>query len=866
MIISFCHSLWRLLRESAEEIATCMTKERTFILTLKIKDVPLQQLLKLILMTKKLILGALLLAAGTAGTMAAENQPDSLYLFSYTTAKDNNKTGLHFAWSEDGQRWKRIGNEYSFLKSDYGSWNEEGKRMLAPVLQRRQGVWLCSFLVKEDGKTIALTESRDLMLWKPQDYVAAGAKMGPNRNVKTDKVIFTDGEAATGQIHRVERQVVSSLISETQRRAHLNGLYAEQMKDDGARFAGLKDVTLTITANTAKKKAISPELFGVFFEDINYAADGGLYGELVQNRDFEYSEKELSNVKGWGHTYAWQTSGGAKLEIMTDNPLHKNTPHYAVLSAGGEASLSNTGYDGISIKKGEKYVFSLYGRVLSGDNARVKVSLRGKDGKDIAVGVASLSKKGWKRQSFTMTATESAADATLTLTPMGKGSYALDMVSLFPKNTFKGRENGLRADLAQAIADLKPRFVRFPGGCVAHGNGIDNIYRWKNTIGPLQERIGMRNIWGYRQSMGLGYYEYFTFCEDIGAEPLPVLAAGVPCQNSSVGGYGQQGGIPLGEQMDAYIQDVLDLIEWANGDKSTKWGRLRAEAGHPKPFNLKYIGIGNEDLISEVFKERFKLIYDAVREKHPEIEVIGTVGPFYEGSDYEYGWQFATELQVPVVDEHYYCSPGWFIHNPDFYDSYDRSKSKVYLGEYASHKPERVNDMETALTIANYLTNVERNADVVKLSSYAPLLSRKGHTQWTPDMIYFDGQGVSLTTDYYVQRMFGQNAGSQYIPAVVKTNSASEDVNLRIGQSIVVDEKSGDVIVKLTNLLPVPVKADINLGGLVQESGKATLEVLQGKPSDKTATPKKSAIDVKPATQYEMPAYSLSVIRIAKKQ
>lgn len=818
------------------------------------------------LMIKKIILGVLLLAAGTVGTMAAGNQPDSLYLFSYTTAKDNNKTGLHFAWSVDGRRWARIGNEYSFVKSDYGSWGAEGKRMLDPVLQRRQGVWLCSFLVDEEGKTMGLTESRDLLLWKPQDYVAVGVKMEPNRNVERDKVTFTDGEVATGQIHRVERQLVNSLISECQRKSYLNGLYAEQMKDDGIRFAGLKDVTLTVTANADAKKAISPELFGVFFEDINYAADGGLYGELVQNRDFEYSEKELSNVKGWGHTYAWRTAGDASLEIKTDNPLHKNNPYYAVLNTeGGTASLSNTGYDGINIKKGEKYVFSLYGHVLSGDNVRVKVSLRDKTGKDIAEGVISLSKKSWKRQSLTMKAVESAADAMLTLTPMGRGSYAFDMVSLFPKNTFKGRENGLRADIAQAIADLKPQFVRFPGGCVAHGNGIDNIYRWKNTIGPLQERIGMRNIWGYRQSMGLGYYEYFTFCEDIGAEPLPVLAAGVPCQNSSIGGAGQQGGIPLGEQMDAYIQDILDLIEWANGDKNTKWGRVRAEAGHPKPFNLKYIGIGNEDLISEVFKERFELIYGAIKEKHPEIEVVGTVGPFYEGSDYEYGWRFATELQVPVVDEHYYCSPGWFIHNPNFYDGYDRSKSKVYLGEYASHKEGRVNDMETALSIANYLTNVERNADVVKLSSYAPLLSRKGHTQWTPDMIYFDGQSVNLTTDYYVQRMFGQNAGSTYIPATVKTNSTAEAVNLRLGQSIVIDEQSGDVIVKLTNLLPIPVKASIDLDGLVQNGAAATLEVLQGQPDDKTATPKKGSMEVGRTTQYDMPAYSLSVIRITKK-
>lgn len=817
-------------------------------------------------MMKRNMLGALLLLAGAAGAQAVENQPDSLYLFSYTTAKANNTTGLHFAWSADGSRWARIGNEYSFLKSDYGAWGA-GKKMFDPVLQRTHGgMWLCSFLVKDGSDVAGFTESRDLMLWKPQDYMSVNAKLGPNRSVKRDTITMADGSRIVGQIHRVERQLVKSLMEEFERRQYLNGIYGEQMKDDATRFAGLKDVTMTVRADENGKKDISPELFGVFFEDINYAADGGLYGELIQNRDFEYSEKELSRVPGWGHAYAWAASDGGSLEIKSDNPVSKNNPFYAVFTANGNAaSLTNTGYDGISIKKGDKYVFSLFGKMIDGKSQRVKVSLRDKNGKDIAVGMVSLPKDGWKRQSVTITAIESCPDAVLALTPADKGSYAFDMVSLFPKNTFKGHENGMRNDLAQAIADLKPRFMRFPGGCVAHGNGIQNIYRWKNTVGKLEDRIGMRNIWGYRQSMGLGYYEYFRFCEDIGAEPLPVLAAGVPCQNSSIGGDGQQGGIPLGKEMDEYIQDVLDLIEWANGDKNTKWGKVRAEAGHPKPFNLKYIGIGNEDLISELFKERFELIYNAVRVKHPEIEIVGTVGPFYEGSDYEYGWKFANELKVPVVDEHYYCQPGWFIHNPNFYDGYDRSKSKVYLGEYASHKPNRANDMETALSIAVYLTNVERNADVVKLSSYAPLLSRKGNTQWTPDMIYFDNQTVSLTTDYYVQRMFGQNAGSQYVPATVSMNNDTEAVNLRTGQSIVVDSKTGDVIVKLVNLLPVPVKTTLELGKLADGARKTTIEVLQGQPDDRTAKPVKKDFSVSPTTQYDMPAYSFSVIRISKK-
>lgn len=817
-------------------------------------------------MIRKIMLGALTLLAGTTGTMAVENQPDSLLLFSYTTSKANNSTGLHFAWSIDGRRWIRIGNEYSFLKSDYGAWGS-GKKMFDPVLSRtRNGVWLCSFLVKNGGDVVGQTESRDLTLWKPQDYMSINAKTGPNRNVKRDTITMADGTQAVGQIHRVERQVVNTLVDTYERKQYLNGLYAEQMKDDGTRFAGLKDLTMTVRADKSGKKAISPDLYGVFFEDINYAADGGLYGELLQNRDFEYSEKELSKVPGWGHTYAWTTQYGGRLDISQDNPLSKNNPFHAVFTSyDGKASLSNTGYNGISVKKGEKYILSLFGKVLSGNNARVRISLQTKDGHEIAVGLVSLSKKDWKKQSVTITAIESADGARLTLTPADKGSYAFDMVSLFPKNTFKGRENGMRADLAQAIADMKPRFVRFPGGCVAHGNGIANIYNWKHTVGNLEDRIGMRNIWGYHQSMGLGYYEYFRFCEDIGAEPLPVLAAGVPCQNSSIGGDGQQGGIPLGKDMDQYIQDVLDLIEWANGDKNTKWGRVRAEAGHPKPFNLKYVGIGNEDLISEVFKERFELIFNAVKAKYPEIEVVGTVGPFYEGSDYEYGWKFASELKVPIVDEHYYCSPGWFIHNPNFYDGYDRSKPKVYLGEYAAHKAGRVNDMETALSIAVYLTNVERNADVVKFSSYAPLLSRKGNTQWTPDMIYFDNNSVSLTTDYYVQRMFGQNAGSTYIPATVSMNNDREAVNLRTGQSIVVDSKTGDVIVKLANLLPVPVKTTLELGKLVTAKSKATVEVLQGQPSDRGAVPSKKDISISETTQYDMPAYSFSVIRISKR-
>ena len=463
-------------------------------------------------------------------------------------------------------------------------------------------------------------------------------------------------------------------------------------------------------------------------------------------------------------------------------------------------------------------------------------------------------------------------DARLCIAPSAGGTYHFDMVSLFPQNTFKGRKNGLRADLAQTLADLHPRFVRFPGGCVAHGDGIDNIYDWKGSIGPLEARKPLRNLWGYHQTRGLGYFEFFQFCEDIGAEPVPVLAAGVPCQNSGGGTqyghddltkYGQQCGIPM-EQMPEYVQDVLDLIEYANGDaRKTEWGRKRAEAGHPESFNLKYIGIGNEDLITEVFEERFTMIYNAVREKYPEVTVIGTVGPFYEGTDYNEGWKLASKLDIPMVDEHYYVAPGWFIHNQDYYDRYDRSKSKVYLGEYAAHLPGRPSNIETALSEALYLTAVERNADVVTMTSYAPLLAKEGHTQWSPDLIYFNNSEVKPTVGYYTQQLFGQNAGNHYIPSTVILDNERDAVQKRIGMSMVKDDTSGDYIVKLVNLLPVEVKTKINMEDISLLRPIATKTVLKGAPTDKEAKPLTETFDVNGKNiDYTMPAYSFSVIRI----
>ncbi|MBO4596806.1 MAG: alpha-L-arabinofuranosidase [Bacteroidaceae bacterium] len=630
---------------------------------------------------------------------------------------------------------------------------------------------------------------------------------------------------------------------------------------------------------------------GIFFEDINYAADGGLYAELIQNRDFEYSESDNHREK-WNAKTSWTLEGsGTDWSIVTDNPLHANNIHSSLLKTDKVgARLVNGGFDGIAVKKGEKYDLSLF--FLSKTVQKVRISLREGD-KTLASTVVSL-KSGaqWKQYGAVLVPSASAEKAVLAIEPMQTGELQLDFVSLFPQKTFKNRKNGMRADLAQTLADMKPRFVRFPGGCASHGNGIENIYHWKHTVGKPWERKGDFNIWNYHQSRGLGFYEYFQFCEDIGAEPLPVLSAGVPCQNSSRAGRdgkndGQQGGLSMDEMKD-YLQELLDLIEWANGDaKKSKLAAMRAEVGHPKPFNLKYLGIGNEDLISDVFVERYNYLCREIRKAHPEITVVGTVGPFWEGSDYEEGWKIAKQEKLDIVDEHYYNQPGWYFNNQNFYDKYDRNGTKVYLGEWAS----KGNKLENALVEALHLTNVERNADVVVMSSYAPLLAKEGHTQWNPDLIYFNNTEVKPTVNYYVQALFGQNSGDEYIPGDVevmfktdRSNRVSRsDVMKRIGTSVVRDSKTGDVFIKLVNCLPEDVNLTVDLNDIIKvetiKSGKnktvgassyyldADYTVLTGniaegnqKPTSGTAKVHSESDDF--SLEYTMPKYSFTVIKL----
>jgi len=621
-------------------------------------------------------------------------------------------------------------------------------------------------------------------------------------------------------------------------------------------------------------KPISPALFGIFFEDLNYAADGGLYAELIQNRSFEYSPADR---KEWNPLTAWEYTtegfGYGTISVETNAPVHANNPHYVVLNIEDEGregvGLTNSGFDGIVVRAGQKYNFSVFVRQLSDNAIPITVKLKGKKGNVADSVTFSTDSKEWKKYTATITATESDDSARLVILAKAKGKLALDMASLFPQNTFKNRPNGLRADLAQTIADLHPKFMRFPGGCLAHGDGLGNMYRWKNTIGPVEQRLEQRNIWNYHQSVGLGYFEFFQFCEDIGAKPLPVIAAGVCCQNSGgtwrIGSIGQKG-LPL-DELNAWTQDILDLIEYANGPATSTWGAKRAAAGHPEPFHLEYIGIGNEDAQTPVFRERFKMIYDVVKAKHPEITVVGTVGPSPAGNDYEQGWRFANELKVDMVDEHYYEKPEWFLNNLARYDSYDRAASKVYVGEYAAHDIKRKNTLRSALAEATYMTSLERNGDIVRFASYAPLLGRKGHTQWNPNLIYFNGSQVCPTINYYAQQLFASNEGDLYFPNVITTDLP--DTAKTFAASCVKDSKTGDVILKLVNNGAAPVPAKINLPAPGTSNGTANITTLTGDPmaenscdGTQNVMPQTTTLAVKKSFAYTAPAYSLVVIRI----
>ena len=631
-------------------------------------------------------------------------------------------------------------------------------------------------------------------------------------------------------------------------------------------------------------KKISNELIGIFFEDISMAADGGLCAELIQNGSFEFSPAERD---GWGAGTAWRSVRPGHslgyIEPRQQDPIHPNNPnymrlniervgHYYDYNGWTGVGIQNDGYDGILLKGGDKYDFSVFLRNPDGKDKEVRVVLTApgqgfrSQARAIADTTIMVSGRNWKKYECTFTASEDCERASLQLLSLTTGVMDIDMVSLYPQDTYKG--HGLRKDLAQALADLNPKFMRFPGGCVVHGggDGFWATYRWKNTVGPREQRKGVKNPWGYHQSMEMGYFEYFQFCEDVGMEPLPILPCGVSCQGTN-GGWNMrtqaQDVVPMSE-MQEWVDEALDLIEWANGPATSKWGKVRADAGHPEPFNLKYLGLGNEEKITPEFEERFKYIYDRVREKYPEIIIVGTAGPgSHPGNgDYEEGWKFATQLEVPILDEHYYEQRNYFLTSRQ-YDSYPRDrKTKVYLGEYASKDKKLIDALAEGL----YLLHVERNADIVVMTSYAPLFARKNTNNWNPDLIYFDNERPYLTCSYYVQQMFGQSSGDWYYGDCVSFDRADDNL---LGQSVVLDTQSRKLYLKVCNAGENAAKANINLsrfGGFKS----VTRTTIAGQPNDENgfdAQPvapvtedvklkSKATLDVEP---YSITLYSISL-------
>lgn len=587
--------------------------------------------------------------------------------------------------------------------------------------------------------------------------------------------------------------------------------------------------THTFDVNTKKVGAkVQPTMYGIFFEDINYAADGGLYGELVKNRSFEFPDALMG----------WKAFG--KFEVKNDGPFER-CPHYVVLGYSGHndaaTGLQNEGYFGIGIEKAEDYRFSVWAKAVSGD-ATVEVSLVDEntmeEHQEFATAELKVSGNEWKKYELVLKPTKTVQKANLRLLLKGKNSVALEHVSLFPKHTFKDRDNGMRRDLAQALYDLHPGVFRFPGGCIVEGSSLEQRYQWKNSIGPVENRPLNGNRWlstfnyrlfpDYYQSYGLGFYEYFLLSEDIGAEPLPVLNVGMACQYQNWNN--PKAHVPV-DSLQPYIQDCLDLIEFANGDVNTTWGKKRAEMGHPAPFNLKFLAVGNEQW-DNLYYERLRPFVKAIKAKYPNIKLIGTSGPDSEGEMFDKGWKAMKELKADLVDEHFYRDEHWFLSHGLRYEGYDRKGPKVFAGEYACHgKSKKWNHFETSLYEAAFMTDLERNADVVDMATYAPLFAHVDGWQWRPDMIWYDNTRMFKTVSYYVQQMYACNKGTNVLPLTMNGKAvAGQEGQDGLFASAVVDKQKGEVIVKVANTSDKTQEVTLNLNGM-KGSRSASLTTLQ---------------------------------------
>ncbi|GGF23305.1 alpha-L-arabinofuranosidase C-terminal domain-containing protein [Echinicola rosea] len=637
-------------------------------------------------------------------------------------------------------------------------------------------------------------------------------------------------------------------------------------------IAQAQDEPTVLEVDLDEKTAdIAPTMWGLFFEDINFAADGGLYAEMIKNYSFEFENPMM----GW-HRVEDQ---GAKGYVFNKNHEADGVNHKYLrmqrLNEAGNFGLHNEGFRGMAVKKGLKYTLTFLAKVAKGENLTVTAKLLDKD-QVIGEGSVSDFSDQWAEYEIVMTAGQTLDGVNFQFLLEGEGELDVDMISMFPEDTWKGRKRGLRKDLVQLLADMNPGFLRFPGGCIVEGFDLENRYQWKKTIGEMEDREVMKNRWNiefahrttpdYYQSFGIGFFEYFQLSEDIGAEPLPILSCGLACQFNT----GEQ--VPIGA-LDQYVNDALDLIQFANGPVDSEWGAKRVEMGHPEPFDLKFIGVGNENWGPQ-YIERAKIFEKAIKAAYPEITIVSTSGPFPDGREFEYLWGELRKMDAELVDEHYYRPPSWFRENARRYDDYDRNGPKVFAGEYAAHSTTvsedfKRNNWEAAMSEAAFMTGLERNADIVRLASYAPLFAHVDGWQWNPDLIWFDNLRSYGTTNYHVQKLFSTNPGTAVVPITLEGESLAGEEGLYASATI--DEATNELIFKVVNTAPGSKEITIELDGKYKGNGKGTwlemanddLEAYNSLDDPMAVSPKTKSFEVKKKTiQLTLQGQSVNVGRV----
>jgi alpha-L-arabinofuranosidase len=570
-------------------------------------------------------------------------------------------------------------------------------------------------------------------------------------------------------------------------------------------------VTITIEADKPGA-AISPTMWGIFFEDINFGADGGLCAEKIKNRSFEFPD----GLMGWTEL---KSVGSGSLQVLDADPATPVNPHYLRLKVEKAGyGVASDGFRGIGIQKDDEYVFSAMIRTVGDGKAALRIELVTQDGKVLAQAALPQAESKWSRPSVVLRPSATELQARLQIVADTAGTVDLDWVSLVPKKTWKDRPGGLRADVVQWLADLKPGFLRFPGGCIVEGRTLPVRYQWKNTIGKPEDRPLLINRWNdefkhrpapdYFQSFGLGFYEYFLLCEDIGCEPLPILNCGMACQFNS----GEL--VPL-DKLEPFVQDALDLIEFANGPVESKWGKIRAEMGHPEPFGMKLLGVGNEQWGPQ-YIERYEVFAKPIKARYPDIRLISSAGPSPDDERFQFLWPKLRQLKADIVDEHCYANPEWFFDSAGRYDKYDRNGPKVFMGEYAAQSvktvsPDNRNNWRCALSEAAFMTGLERNADVVVMSSYAPLLAHEDLWQWRPDLIWLDNLQSYGTPNYYVQQLFSCNRGDFVLPVRIEGQPAATSKKPGLYVSVAGENTTGQIILKVVNSADKPIASDIKL-------------------------------------------------------